>query len=251
MARSQNTGRRKLDNMPYVVTMDGTQRIALTTMGSLGSSLVSNFSYGIWLRTTNKATTASYMLGTSNSTGGNYFFSGITRASTKVGMVNFQFRDDTGGRVLSGDYTAKRLNDGMWHHLVVTKTSANNIAGTLMYVDGEAVSYTTVTDAGYTDPINFNRALSVGSSLGSGAVAGGWIGSLSRPYFYQRILTPTEVSDWYYKRTVPTGEFAGYPCTEGSGTSVADSIGVHTGTLTSAAQWSTDTPYKSRAQRSL
>ena len=251
MARTQNTGRRKIDNMPYAVSMSGAQRIALTNMGTLGSSLVGNFSYGIWLKTTNKVTTATYMTGTSNSSGGNYFFMGMTRASTKVGMVNFQFRDNTGGRVLSGDYTAKRLNDGQWHHYVVTKASANNIAGTLMYVDGEPVSYATVTDAGYADPIDFNRPLSIGSSLGNGAVAGGWVGSLSRPYFFLKILSPTEISDWYYKKQLPTGEFAGYPCTEGSGTSVADSIGVNTGTLTADTMWSTDTPYKSRAQRSL
>lgn len=91
--------------------------------------------------------------------------------------------------------------------------------------------------------------MAIGSGLGSGAVTLGWVGSLSRPYFYKRQLTDQEVEDWYYRRKVPTGEFAGYECTEGAGTEVADTQGGHNGTLTAAGQWTTDTPYKSRNLR--
>lgn len=224
--------------------------MALDTMGDLGSSLSGAFSYGIWMKTDSKLTTVQYYLGQSSSGSGCYLLCGITRTSANVGYVNFQMRDDPGTHSLGVQVSGKKINDGQWHHIVGTKDATNTVAGMKMYIDGASQSLTTIVNTGLSGGmINFNRNMAIGSGLGQGAVTTAWVGQLSRPYFFKRELSPTEVSDWYYEREVPTGEFAGYECTEGAGTSVADTQGAHNGTLTSATQWSTDTPYKSRPAR--
>jgi len=250
MARSQNTNRLKQDAMPYALTFSGSQRVVLTNMGTLGSGLMAAFSYGIWLRTNSKLTTTQYYIGGSNATGGQYLLCGITRTSGNVGFVNFQIRDFSGHQ-LGVQVSTRRVNDGIWHHLVGTKDATNTVAGMKMYIDGVSQTLTSINTTALTDNEDFTRAMAIGSSLGTGAVTNGWVGSLSRPYFYKKELSPTEVSDWYFNRTVPSGEFAGYECTEGANTTVADTLGVNTGTLTAAGQWTADTPYKSRSQRVL
>lgn len=205
------------------------------------------FSYGLWLRNSSKITTVQYYLGTSNSAGGNFLLCGISRNAANAGKPNFQFRDNTGNTL--GVEINKDIRDGQWHFLVCTKDATNHVAGMHMYLDGVDMPLTTISDVGLVDPVNFNRAMAIGSGLGSGAVTLGWVGDESRPCFYDRELTPTEASDWYFQRKVPASPFAGYENTEGSGTAVADVNGVYNGTLTSATQWSSDTPYKSRPAR--
>ncbi len=252
MTRIQATNRRRIANMPYALTFNGSQHMALDTMGDLGSSLFGAFSYGIWVRTSSKLTTPQYYLGQSSSSSGCFILCGITRNSSNVGYINFQLRDHSGLHQIGVQVGTKRINDGQWHHIVGTKDATNTVAGMKMYIDGVSQTLTTITNTGLADGmINFNRNMAIGSWLGQGAVTSAWVGSESRPYFYKRELSSTEVQNWFYNREVPTGEFAGYECTAGAGTTVADTQGAHNGTLTSAAQWSTDTPYKSRIQRTL
>lgn len=248
MARAQASNRRKVDNMPYALTFSGLQRVSLDTMGTLGSSMMGGFSYGLWVKTNSKLTTVQYYLGSSNSAGGNYLLCGITRNSSNVGFVNFQLRDSS-GNTLGVQVSTKKINDGKWHHLVCTKDATNHVAGMHIYLDGVDQTLTTISNVGLVNCVNFNRNFAFGSGLGTGAVTTAWVGSLSRPYFYTRELTPTEVSAWFYNHTVPSSPFAGYEFTEGAGTSVADVNAAHTGTLTAAGQWTTSTPYKSRPQR--
>jgi len=250
MARTAVSNRRKVDNMPYALSFSGSQRVSLDTMGTLGSSMMGGFSFGLWIKTNSKLTTVQYYLGTSNSAGGNYLLCGITRNSSNVGFVNFQLRDQS-GHALGVQVSTKRVNDGLWHHLVCTKDATNRAAGMKMYLDGVLQTTTTISDVLLTDCIDFNRNFAFGSGLGTGAVTTAWVGSLSRPYFYTRELTQQEVTDWFYQHTVPSSPFAGYEFTEGAGTSVADVNAAHTGTLTAAGQWVTSTPYKSRPARQV
>lgn len=249
MPRLAVTNRKRIANMSHSLKFDGSQRISLTTMGDLGSSLMGAFSYGLWIRTSSKLTTIQYYLGTSNSSGGTYLLCGITRNSSNVGKINFQIRDNS-GHALGVQIDGMKVNDGLWHHIVGTKDNSNLVAGMKMYIDGLPKTLTTISNTQLTDVLDFNRAMAIGSGLGAGAVTSGWVGKLSRPYFYKRQLTDQEVLDWFLKQKPPTGEFAGYENTEGAGTTVADTQGAHNGTLTAAGQWeSTDTPYKSRIAR--
>lgn len=251
MARVQATNRVKIDNMTYTLKFDGTQRVALGTMGTLGSSLVGAVSVGGWIKTSSQLTTPQYVLGCSNSSGGNYFFVGMTRSAASVGKFNYQFRDAS-GRILAMQYSEAPVNTGRWVHFVWTKDATNTPGGVKLYINGVSKTITTVTNSGYADPANFDRAMAIGASLGSGAVASAWVGSISTPYIYTREITAQEASDWYYLKKVPTTPFAGYPNTEGSGTAVADVNATYNGTLTAAGQWSsTDLPYASRPVRSL
>jgi len=248
MPRNQVTTRVRVDNIPYALSFSGSQRVVLDTMGNLGSSVMGAFSWGIWCRSVSKGTLPQYFFGCSNSTGGNYLLCGISRNSTNVGCVNFQARDNS-SHSLGAQVSDPLINDGAWHLVIGTKDATNQVAGMKIYIDGSSKTLTTISNTALTDSLDFNRAMAIGSGLGSGAVANAWVGELSRTFFFQRELTPTECSDWWLKKKVPTGEFAGYNFNEGSGTAVADTQGNHSGTLTSAAQWITDTPYKSRPQR--
>lgn len=251
MARVQASNRQQVGDMSHSLSFNGSQRIVLTTMGDLGSALMGAFSYGLWIRTSSKLTTVQYYLGTSNSAGGNYFLCGITRNSSNVGKINFQIRDHS-GHSLGVQIDGMKVNDGEWHHIVGTKDNSNLVTGMKMYIDGLPKTLTTISNVQLTDCIDFNRAMAIGSGLGTGAITTAWVGKLSRPYFYKRQLTDAEVLAWYLDRKPPTGEFAGYENTEGAGTAVADTQGVHNGTLTADTQWvSADTPYKSRPQRQL
>lgn len=252
MARSLAQNRSVIANMPYAVKFDGTQRIALGTMGNLGSSLSGAFSFAIWVKTNSKLTTPSYFLGESNSSGGMFILFGITRTSAKVGIPQFQLRD-AGGDTLAVEINAKRIDDSKWHLIIYDKDANNNVAGINVNIDGVEQTVNQVTAAAYSDPIDFNRSMAIGASLGSGAIASPLIGAASRPYFWKRKLTAQEKSDFFKKRIVPTGEFAGYPMVSegGAGTTVTDSKATNNGTLTAAGQWTTQTPYKSRKMRTF
>lgn len=250
MARSATINRRVIANMPAALHFDGAQRIVLDTMGTLGSSLVGAFSFGCWIKTTSMLTTAQYIFGCSQSAGGNFAYFGITRTSARIGKLQLNLRDAS-GRGLNVEALGRPVNTGQYLHVVVTKDATNTPGGCKIYIDAVSQTLTTVTNTGYADPIDFNRAMAIGSSLGSAAVASGWVGAISRPYFWKRELSLQEIQDWRFKHIKPTGEFAGYLNTEASGTAVADSQGAHNGTLTNANQWITDTPYKSRPQRQL
>lgn len=236
--------------MPAALHFDGAQRIALGTMGTLGSSLVGAFSFGCWLKTTSMLTSAQYLFGCSQSAGGNLAFFGITRLSSRVGKLLLSLRDAS-GRQLQVEVLGRPVNIGEWLHIVVTKDATNTPAGVKIYINGVSQAITTVSNTGYADPVDFNRSMAIGASLGTAAVASGWVGAISRPFFYKKELTQQEVDDWYYKHVKPTGEFAGYLNEEAAGTSVADTQAANNGTLTAAGQWITDTPYKSRPQRQL
>ncbi len=253
MPRLPATGRRRIANMPYALSFNGSQHVALDTMGDLGSSLSGAFSYGIWVKTNSQLTTVQYYLGESSSGSGCYLLCGITRNSSNVGYVNFQLRDHTGLHSLGVQVSGRRINDGQWHLINGTKDATNTVAGMKMYIDRVSQTLTTIASTGLADGmIDFNRNMAIGSGLGQGAVTTAWVGKLSRPYFYKRELTQTEIDSWFYNRTPPTGEFAGYENTAGAGTSVVDTQGAHNGTLTSAGQWtSTDVPYRSRNARVL
>lgn len=253
MARTAVTNRRVVANMPYSLHFDGTQRAALTTMGNLGSSFLNALSFGCWLKTTSVLTTSQYLFGCSQSTGGNYAFAGMTRTSgaSQKGKPFFLLRDAS-GRTLAVEALNTPINKGEWVHVVFIKDATNTPGGMKIYINGVAQTLTTVSNAGYADPIDFNRAMAIGSSLGSGAVASAWVGSISQPFFFKRELTQQEINDWIYKKTIPSTEFAGYLNNEGAGTAVADTQATHNGTLTAAGQWSSaDVPYKTRPVRLL
>lgn len=250
MARSIVTNRTKIDNMPFMVKFDGAQRIALTTMGDLGSNLDGEFSFAIWVNTNSKLTTPQYFLGESNSAGGMYILFGITRTSAKIGIPQFQLRDAS-GRVLAVEINNKRIDDGKDHLIEYKKDATNTVAGITVLIDGVQQTLNTVTAAAYADPADFNRTAAIGASLGSGAVASALVGKASRPYFWKRKYTAAESAEFWKNRVVPAGEFAGYNCNEGAGTTVADTKATHNGTLTAAGQWTSQTPYKSRSLRSL
>lgn len=236
--------------MPYTLSFSGSQRISLDTMGTLGSSFAGALSFGAWIKTSSILTTPQYLFGTSQSAGGNFAFFGMTRLSSKIGNMFVSLRDNS-GRTLSVEVLGETANIGRWIHVVLTKDATNTPAGIKIYFNAVSKTTTTVSTTGYADPINFDRQMAIGSSLGSGAVAYAWVGNISTPYFFLRELSSTEITNWYFNRAVPPAEFAGYSCAEGAGTAVADTLNTHNGTLTAAGQWSADTPYKTRGARIL
>lgn len=249
MPRVQATNRVSVSNIPYSLSFNGiSQKVALTTMGDLGSSMVGAVSWGVWVQTSDRTTGTKYMIGATNAVGGNYALFCLTR-STSIGYWWVDLRDNT-GRLLSIQAQAKQVNDGQWHLLIFTKDPTNTPAGVQMYIDGVASAKTTVNNTGYADPIDFTRQVALGASNGS-VPSNFFSGKLSRPFFFKRALTPTEVATWYYNRSIPSGEFAGYLMNEGATATTADTKGNYPGTITIDTMWGSDTPYKTRPQRQL
>lgn len=250
MARSLATNRSRIANMDWSLKFDGTQRAALTTMGNLGSSFLGALSFGTYIETNTRLTTAMYLFGCSQSAGGNFAFFGITRIAGNVGKLFLSLRDAS-GRALAVETTSAKVNFARGFHVGFSKDASNTPGGIKIYINGVSQALTTVSNAGYADPVDFNRLAALGSSLGSSAVAAGWVGYSSQSGFYKRELTATEFLDWAKHKIKPLTPFASWPTTEGAGTALADQQGNHNGTLTAAGQWSAHTPYKSRSLRSL
>lgn len=130
---------------------------------------------------------------------------------------------------------------GTWSHVCFTYDGTGSTGGRLVYVNGTAVT-ATYLDSGPPSGIAYGLAhCNHGRRDDMQEYYGG---SVCQPALYSGVLTPTEVAD-LATGTDPT--LVGTPTNvwkygEGSGTTVADAIGVATGTLTGGVTWSTDIP---------
>lgn len=249
MPRVQATNRILTHNIPYSCYFNGARKIALTTMGNMGQNLINAFSFFVYVRTDSRLTTAQYIIGELNLVGGTFLLSGIARAASKIGMWNVQLRDHT-GRVLSVEVSSKQINDGAWHLLVYTKDATNTPAGVKMYIDRVDTAFDTTGNTGFADPANFTRNLGIGALHGSAGASNFFPGFITMPYFYDRVITQTEIDDLGIKGIIPTSPYAGYPMLEGADVTTFDVNNVYNGTLDNAAMWNLDSPRKSRVAAS-
>jgi len=130
----------------------------------------------------------------------------------------------------------KILTDGKWIDLTLTKDGDDMI----LYFDGAIVDTMTLPTPSITG--TFDR-LTIGNTVAVGEL---YKGLWTDAKLFSQILTPSEVADLHFTGQNPYTPVVEYRCTEGSGSTVADSSGNGLdGTITTAT-WSTDTPSKRR-----
>ncbi|MFT3934480.1 MAG: T9SS type A sorting domain-containing protein [Chitinophagaceae bacterium] len=171
--------------------------VAVTSSGTLPSTLVTamqnDFSIGFWFRSAAIAPS------------GTQWFNGISLIDAETAGQT----DDwgvcliDGGKVCFGignpDITIKSTsatyNNAAWHFVTATR---NKSAGTIiLYVDGAQVATTTGTS---TSALSAPSVLGLGRS--SAVSTGTYTGTLDDIISYNRVLTPTEVSNMYSALTL-------------------------------------------------
>lgn len=158
-----------------------------TLPSALATALQNDFSIGYWFKTTMTASTSSQWYG-----GNALVDAEVCGATNDWGTALID-----GGKVAMGignpDLTIKSTslyNDGNWHFVTAVR---NETAGSIiLYVDGSQVATTTGTNTG-----SLSAPTLVGLGRNVCAATGVFTGSLDDLIAYNRVLTPTEVSDLY------------------------------------------------------
>ena len=125
------------------------------------------------------------------------------------------------------------LSTNVWHLTALTYDGAN----LRLYVDGVLDK----TGAATRNPGNGATSLKLGAR-GDDALTV-LKGLLAEPRLYGRVLSDTEVQTlWAGGEPSAANLISLWPLTEGTGTSVADSVGANGGSLQGGAGWSTNIP---------
>ncbi len=143
-----------------------------------------------------------------------------------------KYNGTTGGAIVSYVEFFK------WTHLVATfDDSTKKMA---LYINGALKGTYTITAS-----IIQNTA-SIIALQGFEGNAYPWQGNITRVKWYNRALTSDEVAKRYRNEDVFDGLVGAWNFSEGSGTTVADSVGGRNGTLVGSVGWSLETPNAQR-----
>ena len=206
------------------------------------------FSLEAWVNYSTTDGTDRAIIGKMNVGGDNDGYIMYTTTSSHVSMII----NGTGAIIKEASTT---INDGKWHHLVMTYDGSASAAGTLLYVDGTswAGTYQVHVDnlsAGATT----DEPLAIGSLTQTDDTAERqWEGSIDNVRIYDREITSSEVTGLYNNgvgTTVVSGgpwdvrdAAVGYwPLDDDGGIStVTDKLGNYDGVLADATPTATDT----------
>lgn len=94
------------------------------------------------------------------------------------------------------------INDGNWHHLVVTYDGSSKAAGVTFYIDGKAIPFTTTSDDTLTGTSVSAAPLYLGSRAGSALF---FNGSLADVAVYRSQLDAGQVAQHYLASQTPSG----------------------------------------------
>lgn len=217
------------------------------TLGTLGSSLANGFSISFWLLSQQR--TAGTILGTRISSTNNYLLVKVNTqsGSNAAGYMQVQFSDTSGSKSLNGYARIAQVNNGNWHHIVATlMPSTNTITA---YIDNVSQTASYTTQQTPDTFANFSRNIYLGALNNNGTAASPFYkGLLDEVTLWNQILTPTEVTELYYKGYLETNPLSYHKFNENSGSSVADSVSNNTGTWngTLGSQWSSNVVMTSR-----
>ena len=208
------------------------------------------FSISAWIKTS--STNNQGIFGKSL-TGGEWtgytFFLGDPGSSP--GHLYFQMVGTSTSNNIDMRTTSVTVNDGNWHHVVMTKGTGSNVAAVTIYKDTVASAITTISDDLSTDPSNTQKALigAVDARVASGTGGYPFIGGIDEVAVFTKELSVSEIFILYGNGMPQTAGNAnsisnllGYwRMEEGTGTSVVDSsANSNTGTMKnmeSAEDW--------------
>ena len=164
---SVNAASGKIDGGGNLTTL-GTSKIVVNNNPIINTS--ANATVSMWVNTTETTANHGYSLYVERASSGldiwKYGLSSGTEDISKIGKLRFTHRDDSGNLDNPVGYSTTAVNDGLWHYVVMTKSSKS----ITFYVDGSS---------------NGPFTLSGGDTLTNTGTAS-WIG-----------LDPADVSDTY------------------------------------------------------
>lgn len=201
---------------------DGTAGSYLTVPDSAALSVTTDFTISGYVKP--------YVLSTDNrifsrgsSATGNFGFGYNQLGQLKYTNYNVADVLDTGG---------KKLISGRWNHIAITKTGTSYT----FYIDG--VKNSVITDA--SAPTDTAVQFFLGAR---GAADQSITGKLKDVRIFNVALTPTQISDLFYKSIIPQSTLVGeWKLDEGAGTTALDtSNNKNNGTITGAV-YTTDIP---------
>lgn len=161
------------------------------------------FSVSTWIRTTNYGTVWSYASSVGNSSATHticcWVDNGSIHTAGTVG-INVYFGNGT-------VFSTKPVNDGAWHHVVLTYSPVGGNAGWTLYLDGVSNAVTAVTGktTAANEGANYDQGywnLTIGSTLnvlypnetGSGNP---FTGEIDEVGYFDKVLTPNQVASIY------------------------------------------------------
>lgn len=153
----------------------------------LGPTLVASpatYSIELWMRTT--STAGGYVAGFEDDRDDNWRGADADRIVflQPSGQLTFGLWSNRSTSIT----TPRAYNDGVWHHVVVTSTSARS---SVVYVDGVAVT------SGTTSPVNSYPGywrIGQGSTGNQNGVSSSFPGDLDNVAVYHSVLSPTRVA---------------------------------------------------------
>jgi hypothetical protein len=218
------------------LNFNGSDYMTFTSASQLGlASAASEKTISAWVITT--ATDAA-IVELRSAGGGTVFDLSIGANAVNnngTGRPTILVRDDGGGGLTSVNAT-RAVNDGKWHHVVVTRNSSQLLT---LYIDGVSNTSGTDTMAVAMTPDIANSA--IGKELLTSGVTP-MVGSIDDIRIYNRALSPQEVALLYALGSVKAGNT---PITS-SGFSIAN-IGINSGLVGywpldgQTTNWKTDT----------
>lgn len=231
-------GRVMAQNMKASLSLTGTARVDMGTLGNPQPAATSAFTIAGWIKTAQKNGT---IYGGRDSVNANpicTFTIGYNDVNnTGTGKLGIVVRDDAGVGLTAIGATSKVVSDGQWHFVAVTRTSAKLIT---LYVDGQADG--TVTD-GMTSGVTINSRRLGNAIQGT---TNQFIGLMSDFIQTNTALSATEMATLYRTGVTPDGTIMRLRLQEGAGTQAYDTSGNANDGIITGATFSTDTPSKKR-----
>jgi len=192
--------------------------VLITTMGNFGSNLGNGISLSFWINTTESEFKSFF--GTREA--------GITGVVVNAndggdGKLAFYLRDDDGNILWFRNTNDVNFNDGEWHHIVFTANGSSNSGK--IYVDGTSKDVTNVTQTTPDNFSNFVYDFVIGATNDEGTVTNFIDADLDEIGFWNRVLSPTEITALWNSGnglTYPFGETHNISLSDTS--SLSDSI---------------------------
>lgn len=235
-------GRRRLAFRPFTSAIRGDGTAGMVDLPDLSICENAAYSIAFWANCYSKTTISN-------------FYVAVCEGNIAVGQQNFQiyFDDSFSGQgrrrvrwrmqdtvntiVNAAPTDTGKIQQG-WQHVVCVKESSTSHK---IYINGTLESTTTGT-VSFTN-VSVTRLLS--SNNGGAGTQFGKL-DMNEVLFYNVALDLTQVQDLYFDDKIPTtGLVAKYMCTDGSGTTVTESVSGQNGTFTSPS-WTTGTNFQVR-----
>lgn len=156
------------------------------------SSTTTEFSYSFWFKLSGNATSEQEIIRFTNQDGHRIFFNQQTFSN---GAVDFKWRiEDSSGSGTGRLATESSLNDGNWHHIVMTSTAVTNPTNFMelrIYLDGVFSQNLTNSSGPFT---NGNIFYSSHATTISNQTSTGFTNDIDNVRVYDRTLTQTEIT---------------------------------------------------------